>query len=260
MIKQSKSARATSPSKHIVLWLSVTDRLTEVLGSAGVFLSDVYLVGSQVYTPKRGADFDGVFVVQNDEGLDGLLNIRKLMDQYLAENKVTDRYHFKLFSQQEFSFAASYDGLRIASFQTSHFHYFGRHQLSVLKPNLDLHNFVNSCLIQATYRFFSTLPLTSLGPHMAILNNWLSCNLSLCPLIRYPTRDFRVEYFSTLDPLAHQFFALVDREIDCGFVEALEKYLTTYFHRFRHEEINKRYSYTKRLEAVQRMIARTVER
>jgi hypothetical protein len=134
-------------------WNEYTRKISFFLEQNGITMKDCFLVGSGV-DDKLISDIDDIdcaIILAYNYSDNELLLLREMLDKFILETDLYNKYHFRLFDSLGFKNLAEYDGYRLYEFQKDNLSFYGTNILFDSTPVLNSENFNMSYLIQLVY-------------------------------------------------------------------------------------------------------------
>jgi hypothetical protein len=146
----SISKKVETTSQNIIMtskpyWEDITSKISEELKKNAIILFDCYVFGSgkgdKLLADIR--DIDSIIILNGVYSDTELIRIRRLLDIFLRNIDIFNKYHFRMFDKLGFFDLANYDGYRLfeLQYQYENYSFYDTDILFQRKPNLNSDNF-----------------------------------------------------------------------------------------------------------------------
>ena len=141
-------------------WKKISLHLYRFIQSVGLTPIDIYLIGSSLDTLTQNialelniSDIDSIILIEDMLTINSLRDLRVKIQTFLRVLKVSDLYHFKIFTKYEMEILSKYDGFRVFEIQDINFSLHQSDAIMGYTPCFSKKGFCNSLLAQLMYEF-----------------------------------------------------------------------------------------------------------
>jgi hypothetical protein len=248
---ETSRARLCTMTSVKAYWRELSEEILDYIRFLKLKPVDIYLVGSGVTKSEESLasinDVNSIVLLEDKLSLDSLREVKLQIDKYLHCIDDAGLYHFKLFNEEELKRLGIYDGFRLFELQSNNVSMLGTKSLMYYNPMLNGRNFCNSIFIQIVYEFLNSESSRSL---IDVLNNKkvmeriernkhilrITGKHNLLSLFKDA-----IAFCKNNDDLFAFFWHIASgNTLSC---KSMYWFIEQYFKRFRHEYINKYYTY-----------------